>query len=532
MGTQSTGAVPRVFRLLTPAGLFGLAFAVRALPRQRVFVGDDVLPFGYDAFYHLRRIVYSVVRFPDVLDFDPYINYPHGAKPIWSPLFDWAVALVSLPFYRPGELGSVERVAVWVPPVLGAATVVALYGLARRHLDTATAVVSALILSVLSAHFWYSQIGFVDHHAAVALVSTGLLASTMTLLDRHARDPEGRGAGRSAVATGVALALALLLWPGSLLHVGLVQAGLLVYLLSRPTAQEATVFAFRFALLHVVACALVLPFGLASDWPQWGAYSPVVLSRFQPWWFGLFGLFGAACAAAWRRPLLGGSRARRMRSAVVMGILLLGGSALALPDLPSGAGDAWRWLTRTESFQAGVGESLPLFGEAGRFGVGLAVSRLSWFVLPFPVALLVALGWVWRRPNRPALLLWLGWSAGLFAATLLQRRFFNSFSVAMALLMGWSVCQAYRGLPAWLPGGAVARRAGRAALVAGVIALLYPLAATYHHHVVNELWPSDTPQRIRSWFVKHRSLVEMARWLDRKTPPTSGWLDTSRRPEY
>jgi asparagine N-glycosylation enzyme membrane subunit Stt3 len=126
-----------------------------------------------------------------------------------------------------------------------------------------------------------------------------------------------------------------------------------------------------------------------------------------------------------------------------MGVLLLGGSALALPDLPSGAGDAWRWLARTESFQAGVGESLPLFGEARRFGVGLAVSRLSWFVLLFPVALLVALGWAWSRPNRPALLLWLGWSAGLFAATLLQRRFFNSFSVAMALVMGWSVCQAY-----------------------------------------------------------------------------------------
>jgi len=532
MGAQSKGVAPRVFRLLVPAGLFGLAFVVRALPRQRVFVDDDILPFGYDAFYHLRRIVYSVVRFPDVLDFDRYINYPEGGKPIWSPLFDWAVALVSLPFFQPGELRSVERVAVWVPPVLGAATVVALYGLARRHLDEATAVVSALILSVLPAHFWYSQIGFVDHHAAVALVSTGLLASAMTLLDRHARDPEGRGAGRSAVTTGVMLALALLCWPGSLLHAGLVQAGLLVYLLGRPTEQEAELFAFRFALLQIVACALLLPFGLASEWPQWGAYSPVVLSRFQPWWFGLLGVFGVACAAAWRRPPLGGSRARRVTSAAVIGVLLLGGSALALPDLPSGAGDAWRWLARTESFQAAVGESLPLFSEAGRFGVGPAVSRLSWFVLLFPVALLLAVSWARRRPNRAALLLWLGWSAGLFAATLLQRRFFNSFSVAMALLMGWLVCQAYRALPAWLPEGALARRAGGAALVAGVIALLYPLAETYQHHVVNELRLSDTPQRFRPWVVRQRSLLQMARWLGRKTPPTSGWMNPRRQPEY
>jgi dolichyl-diphosphooligosaccharide--protein glycosyltransferase len=532
METQSTGVASRVFRLLGPVGLFGLAFAVRALPRQGVLLDGYVLPFGFDSFYHLRRIVYSVVRFPDVLDFDPYINYPEGAKPIWSPLFDWAVALVSLPFYRPGELASVERVAVWVPPVLGAATVVALYALARRHLDGASAVVSALILSVLSAHFWYSQIGFIDHHAAVALVSTGLLASAMTLLDRSARDPQGRGARRSAIATGVALALALLVWPGSLLHAGLVEAGLLVYLLSRPTAQEAELFASRFALLQLIACGLVLPFGLASDWPQWDAYSPVVLSRFQPWWFGLLGLFGVACAFAWRRPLLGGSRGRRMLSAVVLGALLLGASVLVLPDLQDGASDAWRWIARKESFQAGVGESLPLFSAMGSIGVGIAVARLSWFVLLFPAVLLVAVGWAWRRPNRPALLLWLGWSAGLFAATLLQRRFFNSFSVAMALLMGWSVCEAYRRLPAWLPAGAAARRAGRAALVVAVIALLYPLRATYQHHVLNELRPSDTPQRIRPWFVTQRSLVEMARWLDRRTPPTSGWLNPRLHPEY
>lgn len=532
MGTQSTGVVPRVLRRLAPVGLFGLAFVVRVLPRQRVFVDDDVLPFGYDAFYHLRRIVYSVVRFPDVLDFDRYINFPEGAKPIWSPCFDWAVALVSLPFFQAGELRSVERVAVWVPPVLGAATVVLLYGLARRHLDAATAVVSGLVLSVLSAHFWYSQIGFVDHHAAVALVSTGLLASAMTLLDRQACDPEARGATRSAFATGVALGLALLVWPGSLLHAGLVQAGLLVYLLSRPTAQGAARFALRFALLQVVACALLLPLGLASEWPQWGAYSPVVLSRFQPWWFGLLGLFGVACAVAWRRPLLGGSRARRITSAAVLGAVLLGGSLLALPDLTSGAGDAWRWLARTESFQAAVGESLPLFSEAGSFGVGPAVSRLSWFVLLFPVALLLAVRWAWRRPHRPALLLWLGWSGGLFAATLLQRRFFNSFSVAMAMVMGWAVCQVYRGLPAWLPGGAVARHAGRAALVAGVIALLYPLAGTYQHHVVNELPFSDAPQRFRPWVVRQRSMIQMARWLGNKTPPTTGWLNPGRQPEY
>ena len=96
--------LPALLRASTPIGLFFAALAVRCVTWRSVYQSDGVYPFGNDAFYHLRRIVYSVVRFPDVLDFDRYINYPEGAKPIWSPLFDWAVAAVSLPFFRPGEI--------------------------------------------------------------------------------------------------------------------------------------------------------------------------------------------------------------------------------------------------------------------------------------------------------------------------------------------------------------------------------------------------------------------------------------------
>ena len=51
-----------VRRSAAPLGLFLLALAVRALPWRTVFDGDRVLLFGNDAYYHLRRIRYTVDR--------------------------------------------------------------------------------------------------------------------------------------------------------------------------------------------------------------------------------------------------------------------------------------------------------------------------------------------------------------------------------------------------------------------------------------------------------------------------------------
>jgi dolichyl-diphosphooligosaccharide--protein glycosyltransferase len=531
MRSRSNGEARRLFRSLVPAALFLLAIAIRALPWRDLLVAGQVRPFGFDAYYHLRRILYSVLHFPTVLHFDAYINFPEGAKPIWPPIFDWTVALLALPFYRVAGLAGVEWVAMWVPPLLGGATVVAVYALAKRHFDWATAVLSALILSVLSAHFWYSQIGFVDHHAAVALTSTLLLAATMSLLDRDAS--AAANAWRPAVATGLALAAALLVWPGSLLHVGIAESGLLVYLLGRPRGDRAIAFARRFALAQAVACVAVLPFCWGSGWPQWSEFSPLVLSYFQPWMFASLTLYGLVCAWLWSRPGAGGSRGARLVSGFAVGAALLGTSLLLAPELWAGVEDAWHWMSRRESFQALVAESRPLLERDGRFTTLTAVQRLSWFVLFFPAAAIAAGVWAWRRPNRHALLLWVGWSMALFAVTLLQRRFFNSFSVAMALVMGWSICQGDRLLSRFAGRFRLGSWATRVALVGLVLVLLAPLQSTYRPHVTKLLDPSsDSPQLFTPMLAKRWMMVELAGWMSRRTPVTVGWMDSSGRPAY
>lgn len=520
-------------RILTPPALFLLAVGIRALPWRSVLGGDRVHPFGNDAFYHLRRIVFSVRHFPEALVFDRYINFPDGARPIWTPVFDWTVALAVRPFLRDGSAEGVERLAVWVPPLLGGATVVALYFLAKKHFGMPTAILSGLILSLLSAHFWYSQIGFVDHHAAVGLTTTLLLASAMTLLRRPAGDPPAPlRAWREGAAAGTALGAALLVWPGSALHVGLVESGLLVHLLSRRRRERAIGFAARFAAANATALLLVLPLGAPAAQSEWGGFSPVALTGFQPWLFAVLVLFGLACGGLWRWPRLGSDRRRRVAAAAATGCCLLAASAALFPELLAGGEDAWRWLAKRESFQAGVSESRSLIVHRGRLVGHVAAMRLSYFFFLFPLAVAAAIRSLGRERDRSAQLLLLWWSLGLFAVTLVQKRFFNSFSVAMALVMGWTLCLAVRSLPPrWL-----ATPARRAAVWTGlgalVLLLVLPVLRSYAPYVSSQIGLLRGRGLVLPGTVARRRVgVQMAEWLRHNTPPTSGWMGGAV-PEY
>jgi dolichyl-diphosphooligosaccharide--protein glycosyltransferase len=528
MGLGGLTGNRRLLRILAPTCLFALAFAIRALPWRSVLLGERVLPFGSDAFYHLRRITHSVLHFPDVLVFDPYINFPTGAKPIWTPAFDWTIALALRPFVA-GDLAAIERLAVWVPPVLGAATVVSLYFLARRVFDLPTALLAGAVLSLLSGHFWYSQVGFVDHHAAVALVSTWVLAAGMALLSQG--QCESR-AWHTGIGAGIAFGLSLLVWPGCLLHVSLVESGLIAALLVRRSRAGAVGLALRSTAANATALLLVLPLGWVSSWPQWGRFSPVVSTGFQPWLFGALTLWSAICAGAWSRSALGAQRRTRMASGFIAGGLVLIASAAFLPGLAEGLAEAWIWLAKVDSFQARVAESVPLFAERGSFTTRVATARLSYFVLGFPLALAIAARVARQQPEPAAFALFLWWASCLFVVTILQKRFINSFSVALALLMAWTVVWTWRSLPSRWRAPRRRRVAAAATLVAVVIALLLPVSPTYRIHVSNQIhgWRggrTELTPLVRRNLVR----VQMAEWLRAHTPATSGWMGAGA-PEY
>ena len=76
--------------------VFLLGLVLRLFAGRNVLQGGSVLFVGYDGFYHMRRILYTVAHFPNTLWFDSYLNYPNGMNLTWPPLFDQLIAGVSL----------------------------------------------------------------------------------------------------------------------------------------------------------------------------------------------------------------------------------------------------------------------------------------------------------------------------------------------------------------------------------------------------------------------------------------------------
>lgn len=426
-----------MIRMATPVLLFVVALATRLISWHSVFQKSGVMPHGNDAFYHLRRIRYSVEHFPDTLGFDPLMNFPEGAQAIWPPTFDWLIAafLRGLPgIDQPDRL---EAYAMLIPPILGAITVVLVYFLALGFFSSSVAVLSALSMAVLPAHSLYSRVGAVDHHVLVALVVAAMLGLAMALLRDDVGEAErlDRPADRARfgvpVALGVATAAAVMVWPGSLLQVGVLQIGYVIRLLTASDAEAAKDWALRFGVVHFVAGLVLIPMCVGNEWSLWGSFSAVVLSNFQPIYFMsaavCFLLLGALWNFGWAETT---RRARFLSSGLVGGSLVLG-LVLAVPELLAAISESLSWLTKGEEFQSVVNESVPLFeGERGR---GRAESLFGTFVYLVPIVIVYL---VRQFRHRAEVLLLLGWALALFAATLVQWRFTNSYSIAHCLLIG------------------------------------------------------------------------------------------------
>lgn len=513
-----------------PWGIVALAFAVRITPIRNVFVDGETYFTDSDSYYHLRRIAYNLAEFPRTLDRDLYLNFPEGAKAIWPQTLDWILALLLWPLHAADPEQDFERILVWVPPILGSLTVWLLYRIALRHFGARVATISALVLSVLSGHFWYSQIGFLDHHVVVALCATLLLGATMDLMDRCDEATVSRKRLlRQAIGFGALLAFNLMIWPGAFLYVALAEAALLGLLVASSSFATRRYVLDCLLAANLAALVLIAPFCFASEWPQWGEFSALVLSRFQPWWFATLALHAGLSSLLFDRAFKNGV-ALRVAVMSLLGALLLGASMTLLPGLEESVRDSAQWLGRTDSFQVLVGESVPLFILHGEFTTQVASSRLSYFIYLFPMAM-AWLAFEWRTAERrPALYSFVGWVLVLFGFTLLQKRFFNTFSVGLALTMGIALSRVHDLLAERV---AIGRSIRIGSVTLAALVLLAPSLWVYSGSVVGIAKamsgaPRDPDHRTET----NRLRREMTSWLRRNTPETSGFLDSRQTPEY
>ena len=472
-----------------------------------------------DPYYHLRRIVWSTRHFPRVLGFDRYLNYPEGGQVVWPPAFDWGIAAAARVSAGAHDLAASERLAARAPAVLGTLAVLGVWWLARARFSPLAGWVAGGLLAVLPNHVLHSQVGQLDHHVAVSLAMIGLLALAMRFVTAPLPGP-----GRAWMA-GAGFGGSLLLWPGMLIHVGLLEAMIGVWIVGTASRDEAVLRARALAWLNLGALGAVAPGSVGHVWSEFGAWSPWVLSNFQPAFFLAAAATPAAVAAAWRR--WGDSRAARLGVAALVAGSGLALAFLAIPGLGGVLDVAAGWFSKREPFQREVRELEPFYPA-------VAVSRYSLLLVLFPPA------WAWLawRSFRDAAcadrFVLLGTAAAFCVLAALQRRFGNSFSIAFVLVFSAVSAEAVPRLAA----GLRARRALRvpvAALAAFVgLAVLGSLLAFHgpRQRTLARARADPVLARRGPLSLEHRLYEAAGRWLAGASPVTQGWDDPALQPEY
>jgi len=518
-----------VRRTASAIGIFVLGLAVRAATWPRIFAESGIMPpQGADEFYHLRRIWYTFLHFPETLSHDPYVNYPVGGEIIMAPGFDLAVAGLARALVHTNDQAAVEVVAAWVPAVLGALTAVCAAAIAARVFSPMAGLIAGVLLAVLPGHYFASQIGNIDHHVAVSLEVALLFAAALAV----ARRPAERNWGFLAFAIGIGSAAFLLTWPGSLLHVALLQGLAIIWMIQARSAEVASSRAWHLMLAQGVAALALVPHCLGRSWSEFGSHSPLVLSSFQPLWFATAAISCGLVAVVFVRTGMGMHAGRRWLVAVGVALFVVSIALIAVPGLSNSLVAAAGWFVEEEeNFLAGISEIRPLFGGAAGQGEPYAQAYATRLIYVYPLAL------VWMifsaaRNRRSDLWIVAVWAAVHYGLVLAQIRFLTSFAVSYTIVWGGALAaliEIVRRQPA------VQRwpvRAVVALLAMSLLMFVVRPSASLMGPELSIAWKGPEGARPSRRLARARAFHSAAAWLHENSPATDGYLDPTQQPQY
>ncbi len=489
---------PTLLSLASAAVALAVAAWVRSLNRDGVFVGGDVILWEVDPFYHVRRIWLTVLHFPHVPRFDPYLCFPEGAVCPWPPGFDFALASLVLALTG-GTAGllDVKIISAWAIPWLGGISCAWVAWIAARAWGPLSGLAAGLALAFLPVQIEMGLIGRVDHHVVESL-------SFAILAGRFLRGAEA--SGRGALVTGLVLALSHLFWTGTPIF-GVVMAGAGIALgLIDPSTSPRPEAARDVARALAWGAAVLVPLVLLFPPDPRTRLTFEMLSWFHPLFLAALALGVGATSRIFS--LRGRARGRALLGAGFLALIALG--LLYGPAAPTLRG-ALAFLLRTDPLNATTGEGVPL-SLAGVWG---AFSWIGVACVPAVAALALRMARGHACPEEARLAAWT--LASLGAWLLMPGRLAAHAAVSLSLLFGWAV-------GACLAADRAARGGPRRALAVSAAAALAASILLCAEGL--------QPTRIVNGTGMYAEAEEALEWLRIHTEPTMGFDDPAAHPQY
>lgn len=253
-----------------------IALLFRILPQQDIVFGSGWVNFqGNDTWYHVRLIENLLHHFPIRIAFDPYTYFPHGQAVFFAPFFDillgffaWVIGL-GAPTQH-----TIEMVAAYAPPILGALTTIPVYFIGRTIFSRKVGLLAALIVGILPTMFFMvSGLGQADHHVAEILLSTLTIAFLVLALKYSTTNRVTFSGIRTsgykplikplvyAIVSGIALGLYLLTWVGGLLFVFLIFCFfILMFIIDYLKYRNTDYLTIIAVPIYLVPLLMIIPF--------------------------------------------------------------------------------------------------------------------------------------------------------------------------------------------------------------------------------------------------------------------------------
>ena len=421
----------------------GVALYLRiALPYDKVFSGDWVKFTGTDTYFYMRLVDNIVHNFPRVIEFDPYLLFPHGAVLINPPFFHFLLsAIIFMAGLGPPSAELIDKIGIFFPPVLAALCVISVYFIGKALVNRWAGIIAAGLIAISPGEILgRSILGFTDQHIAEILISTTAALFIILALKSIQTNGTEEGSASSlnlytlckpiiySLLGGIFLGLYAITWYGALLFILLVFLFFIVQFILNHLRKESGV---RLCLVNsiIFAAASIIFVPVAGNAL---VLVPLLIAFFIPLVLCAVSiLFNRWNLKPWFYPA----------SIVIVGALALGIFYLVSPALfktlfSSLSIFSWHIGTTIQEMQ-------PIFLPSNKFSVMAVWLNFSTGFI-FLLLGLVILIYRSAKENNAAVTFIIVWSLVILLATLAMRRFAYYLAVNVAVIcgyMGWIIIQ-------------------------------------------------------------------------------------------